>query len=90
MRRVTIITLIAAGMAQAAVWVGYEGGLRRYSDEGEHVRTYDNYRRPISLALDVERRRLWFLASWLSFQLRRHSRRRLSCSGVPTQTGVSA
>ncbi len=64
MRRVTIIVLIAAGMAQAAVWVGYEGGLRRYSDEGEHVRTYDNYRRPISLALDVERRRLWFLDAY--------------------------
>ncbi|HUV87180.1 MAG TPA: hypothetical protein VMX79_08710 [bacterium] len=56
--------IIVAGAAQAAVWVGYEGGLRQYTDEGELVRTYDDYRRPISLALDVERRRLWFLDAY--------------------------
>lgn len=58
------VILIVAAAAQAAVWVGREGGLNQYSDEGEYVRSYEGYRRPISLALDTERRRLWFLDAY--------------------------
>jgi DNA-binding beta-propeller fold protein YncE len=65
MNRATIIILIIfASAAWAAVWVGYEGGLRQYTDEGELVRNYDSYRRPISLRLDTERGRLWFLDAY--------------------------
>lgn len=61
-----ILLLIAASAvaAQAAVWVGHDGGLREYSAAGELVREYTGYRRPISLVLDAERRRLWFLDSY--------------------------
>jgi sugar lactone lactonase YvrE len=61
-----ILLLIAASAltAHAAVWVGYEDGLREYSAAGELVREYTSYRRPVSLAFDAERRRLWFLDSY--------------------------
>jgi len=61
MKPTLAVILVIAAAAQAAVWVGHEGGLNQYSDEGEYVRNYDGYRRPISLALDAARRRLWFL-----------------------------
>jgi streptogramin lyase len=63
--RLLITAFIVAGAAaQAAVWVGYDGGLNQYTDDGEYVRRYDGYRRPISLRLDGERRRLWFLDAY--------------------------
>jgi streptogramin lyase len=56
--------IITAGAVQAAVWVGYDGGLSQYTEDGEFVRGYAEYRRPISLVLDAERRRLWFLDAY--------------------------
>jgi sugar lactone lactonase YvrE len=61
------LSILLAGWAaasQSAVWVGYEGGLRHYSNEGELVRDYRDYRRPISLLYDAERTRLWFLDAY--------------------------
>jgi outer membrane protein assembly factor BamB len=57
----SILTAGWAAAAPAAVWVGYEGGLRHYTNEGELVRDYREYKRPISLLYDAERKRLWFL-----------------------------
>jgi sugar lactone lactonase YvrE len=38
--------------------------LGHYTNEGELVRDYGDYRRPISLTYDAERRRLWFLDAY--------------------------
>ncbi len=65
MNRLLLTTfIITAVSAHAAVWVGYDGGLSQYTDGGELVRSYPDYRRPISLVLDAERRRLWFLDAY--------------------------
>jgi hypothetical protein len=64
MRWIASTLLALSTGAQAAVWVGHEGGLRQYTDEGEYVRSYGEYRRPVSLALDAGRRRLWFLDAY--------------------------
>jgi DNA-binding beta-propeller fold protein YncE len=63
-RFVTAFMVGLTAAAQAAVWVGHEGGLRQYSNEGELIREYVGYKRPISLTLDAERRRLWFLDAY--------------------------
>jgi sugar lactone lactonase YvrE len=62
-----ILSILLGGWAAAspaAVWVGHEGGLRHYSNDGELVRDYRDYRRPISLLYDEERKRLWFLDAY--------------------------
>jgi DNA-binding beta-propeller fold protein YncE len=55
---------VLAACAAATVWVGYDGGLAQYDDAGTLIHRYDDYRRPISLLLDRERRRLWFLDAY--------------------------
>lgn len=52
---------MCAAAARALVWVGYDGGLAQYDDDGNLRARIENYRRPIALRLDGERRRLWFL-----------------------------
>lgn len=64
MKRACLIFCAAFSTAQAAVWVGYDGGLAQYTDAGEFVHRFDNYRRPVSLILDRERRRLWFIDAY--------------------------
>ncbi len=63
MLRAIAISFLASG-AGAAVWVGYDGGLAHYGDDGKLLARYDNYRRPVSLTLDRERARLWFIDSY--------------------------
>lgn len=63
-RFISALLASLAAASQAAVWVGFEGGLRQYTNEGELVRDYGDYRRPISLTYDAERRRLWFLDAY--------------------------
>jgi len=61
-RGITFLSvLICAAAARSLVWVGYDGGLTQYDDNGKYLKRVENYRRPIALRLDSERRRLWFL-----------------------------
>ncbi|MGD8717769.1 MAG: hypothetical protein PVH29_03005 [Candidatus Zixiibacteriota bacterium] len=61
---IATLVLLFIGAAYADVWIGVDGGLRHYSYDGEYIRSFDSYRRPISLVLDAERNRLWFLDAY--------------------------
>jgi DNA-binding beta-propeller fold protein YncE len=66
-KRTPLIAFIFAAFvsgAAADVWVGYEGGLAKYTDEGERILDVSRYRNPVSLALDRERGRLWFVEQY--------------------------
>jgi len=58
----TILFLVAP--AFASVWVGYDGGLAQYTDDGDFVQRYEDYRRPVSLQLDAQRGHLWFIDAY--------------------------
>jgi sugar lactone lactonase YvrE len=62
--RKLLASILLASAAYAAVWVGYDGGLAVYTASGEFVDKFEDYRHPVSLQLDAENRRLWFIDAY--------------------------
>jgi DNA-binding beta-propeller fold protein YncE len=61
---ILLINAVLSSSAGADVWVAYEGGIGRYTDDGERVLNVTRYRNPSSLAVDTERGRLWFVEQY--------------------------
>ena len=52
---------VFAGTACGDVWIGLEGSLNKYADDGETLKVIGQYRNPVALTADHTRNRLWFV-----------------------------
>lgn len=56
-----IILVVFAGAACGDIWIGLEGSLNKYADDGETLKVMSQYRNPVALTADHARNRLWFV-----------------------------
>ncbi|MCP4231430.1 MAG: hypothetical protein GY771_14955 [bacterium] len=58
---ICVVSVLLPNVMYGAVWVGMEGSLNKYSDEGETLKELSQYRNPVALTADRNRNRLWFI-----------------------------